>query len=301
MTEPQTAPVERVKKSFSVHPIALVLLASTCGLQAVRAMRSNDLTVSVSTAAGTLVGTLLISVLPAWVVWHLSRGRRSAATTTLIIMLVLVLIGSSAEVGREGPGVPPGGVSARQDEEITAILTELSDSIVAEAHDLQAAYLAFSDSGGFSPKGLKVPGNRERRLARLTDVERENDAFEAHYGGLETRLRTRLRAIGLDGQAVDYLVSRWSTGARPDLVAQLRQIDREVLPIYRSVINLLADHQGNWEYDSATDKLSIDDEQLSMKYAGLAASIDAAAAKTAGIQKQVAAIQQSGTVQPKDR
>lgn len=89
-------PLARSKPKFSLNPIAIALVTLACAgriYTAFYGLEHDQDMLWVSDVMGGVIGIIFFSVGPAWVVWQMTRGRRSSATATCIIMLALINLG----------------------------------------------------------------------------------------------------------------------------------------------------------------------------------------------------------------
>ncbi len=86
-----------IKPKFSLGPIVIALIAITCIWRVyivLQGLKLDQDMLWVSTVSGrsvgTIIGVILISVGPAWLVWRIARRRKAFAIATCIIMLGLI-------------------------------------------------------------------------------------------------------------------------------------------------------------------------------------------------------------------
>ncbi len=86
-------PLERSKPRFSLNPIAFALVGLACAGRVyvgLYEMKHDQGMLWVTDMMAGITGTILFSIGPAWLMWKITRGRRSLATATCIVMLSLI-------------------------------------------------------------------------------------------------------------------------------------------------------------------------------------------------------------------
>ena len=136
---------------------------------------------------------------------------------------------------------------------------------------LEQPFLSYSDSvnqlfdaGSIDPATLGSPEAIVERLRMVEDFAAANERLAIVYASLEADLRTKLRADKLDDDMIDFIVRNWKQGARPDLIAKIRQTDRDLAVSLRGILNTLAEAEGQWSLGG--ELVVIEDDTLREQY-----------------------------------
>ncbi len=157
-----------------------------------------------------------------------------------------------------------GNDSSGQQAKVFTAMAKVMRRIEAPALAYNDAFNQFFEAGGIDPATLENPGANAERLKMVETFAAANEQFDAVYASLESDLRTRLLAQNISKDRVEFLISKWWQGARPDLINQIRQTDRELVGSFRGILNTLDAAQGRWRMDS--DMVIIEDDALLEQY-----------------------------------
>lgn len=143
----------------------------------------------------------------------------------------------------------------------------------------------FMNAGGIDPATLTDAETIAKRLEMADEFDLANDALTATYADLERDMRARLKAMSMSDKEADFLIGKWRQGARPDLMARVRESDRVIAEKSRKMLSILKDNFGRWSYSD--DTILFDDDAVLEQYNACAIELDNAAVEQEQAQREI--------------
>ncbi len=154
--------------------------------------------------------------------------------------------------------------SSGQQAHIFAIVAKVMRRLQDPAMAYNDTLNRFAEAGGIEAATMLDRAEISRRLRLVEEFAAANDQFAVIYASLEADLRAQLLAENIDEDRAEFFIDNWRRGARPDLIAQLRQTDRDLAESFRGIVNTLDAAFGRWSIDS--DLVIFDDDTVLDQY-----------------------------------
>lgn len=122
----------------------------------------------------------------------------------------------------------------------------------------------FLEAGGIDPATMLDHALIPERLRLIEEFATANEQFAATYASLEADLRKQLLAAGIGKDRAEFLVRNWRRGGRPDLIAKMRQADRDLVESFRGIVNTLNEAYGRWSVED--ERVIFEDDEMLDQY-----------------------------------
>lgn len=148
-----------------------------------------------------------------------------------------------------------------------------------------AAFTELMSAGGSAPEGIKSVADVEKRLALIEKLREGNEALDAVFKAMPDRMKTNLQAADLPSSEIESALNGFRSNAKLDLVAQIRQSDRDLVAAMRGQFELLKSEFGKWKLVEG-GAVEFQNNAAADKFDKLYHDIQAAADKQEKLQRQ---------------
>lgn len=205
---------------------------------------------------GTLLGLLLISLLPSLLAFYLCRRSRRAASTTFLVFVALGSIGQVGEVVRHG------GTTSNE----KAVLSHVASTIQRWLSEHLVPYHRICENMGetspLNPTWLKEKSDLGDARERILLVRKANGELRGLLGRMAPVVANELATLGVPVEnraRLTKLILGNLDGAGKVFTAMRAQDDTITAELLKAC-DLLDKNWGRWHVDGSTGALTFDND-----------------------------------------